>query len=540
MKVDARFTLCLLLPLAVRAQTAPDAPALDAIGLLERADAPIFIANTVRLTGAHQTTLATGVRTSTSFSFERRSDGKVREELNFAGAGGSALRLFDGTAAWDYRAATNTYTRIPPQTRVAYPEFTNLEYGRNAVNIMSARIDGQENLAIDGKMVACDIVVSSYKGYATNALGKNVVRRVLISRDQRLILRDEWTLEVSSGIEQHVVTYARTEWDIALADDRFVFQPPPGSKLSQPAAAAATKAPARVEPVLVGKIEPEYTEEARAAGLQGTVSLFVWVNPDGSSELSLLHGLGMGLDEKAMEAVQRLHFTPGKIDGQPSRMGHSIDIDFRLEQPAPWRVRLAAYSVKVERGDALQTLAKPVLTRYTAPEAVACPADGGSTLIKAKVGTNGRAESVQPENSGDPVGAAAAKAVEAWLFRPGAVNGKRRETAASIEFECGPPRVFPNAANAPGQKVTNPEPMYRPEPAYSEPARRAKLSGSVLLALVIDQTGHAKDIRVLKPLGLGLDEKAVEAVKTWRFKPGTKGDQPVAVAAQIEVTFRLL
>lgn len=92
----------------------------------------------------------------------------------------------------------------------------------------------------------------------------------------------------------------------------------------------------------------------------------------------------------------------------------------------------------------------------------------------------------------------------------------------------------------PGGDVSNPVPILRPEPQYSEEARKAKWGGTVLLSLVVDETGHTRDIKVLKPLGLGLDEKAIEAVTKWTFKPGMKGGKPVAVAAQIEVTFRLL
>jgi TonB family protein len=56
----------------------------------------------------------------------------------------------------------------------------------------------------------------------------------------------------------------------------------------------------------------------------------------------------------------------------------------------------------------------------------------------------------------------------------------------------------------------------------------------------VDQEGRARDIHVLKSLGMGLDEKAVEAVQKWKFKPGMKGGQAVNVRAQIEVNFRLL
>jgi TonB family protein len=93
---------------------------------------------------------------------------------------------------------------------------------------------------------------------------------------------------------------------------------------------------------------------------------------------------------------------------------------------------------------------------------------------------------------------------------------------------------------APGAGVTNPVPIYRPEPKYTEEAHKAKLQGSVLLSLVVDETGKAVQIKVVRSLGLGLDERAVEAVSQWKFEPGRLNGKAVPVQAQIEVTFRLL
>jgi TonB family protein len=91
-----------------------------------------------------------------------------------------------------------------------------------------------------------------------------------------------------------------------------------------------------------------------------------------------------------------------------------------------------------------------------------------------------------------------------------------------------------------GGGVSQPIPIFKPEPEYSEEARKAKFQGTVMLAIVVDTDGKAKNIRVVRPLGMGLDEKAVEAVGKWRFKPGQKDGHPVPVMANVEVNFRLL
>jgi len=91
-----------------------------------------------------------------------------------------------------------------------------------------------------------------------------------------------------------------------------------------------------------------------------------------------------------------------------------------------------------------------------------------------------------------------------------------------------------------GGGVTAPVLLAKIEPEYSEEARKAKYQGTVLLYVQVDPSGRAINMRVLHSLGLGLDEKAMEAVKRWKFKPGMKDGKPVTVEAQIEVNFRLL
>ena len=91
-----------------------------------------------------------------------------------------------------------------------------------------------------------------------------------------------------------------------------------------------------------------------------------------------------------------------------------------------------------------------------------------------------------------------------------------------------------------GGSITGPVPIYSPDPEFSEEARKAKLQGQVVLEVVVDTDGRAHRIRVRASLGLGLDEKAIEAVETWRFRPGHRNGKPMAVPATIYINFRLL
>ncbi len=90
-----------------------------------------------------------------------------------------------------------------------------------------------------------------------------------------------------------------------------------------------------------------------------------------------------------------------------------------------------------------------------------------------------------------------------------------------------------------GGGVSEPRTIFAPEPEFSEEARKAKHQGVVIVSVIVGPDGRARNIHVVQPLGLGLDEKAVEAVRTWRFDPARKDGQPVSVAVNIEVTFRL-
>jgi TonB family protein len=90
-----------------------------------------------------------------------------------------------------------------------------------------------------------------------------------------------------------------------------------------------------------------------------------------------------------------------------------------------------------------------------------------------------------------------------------------------------------------GGSISAPIPTYQPVPAYSEEARKAKYQGTVVLLIVVDAQGNVTDCRVVRPLGLGLDEKATETVRTWKFKPAMRNGVPVPVRVIVEVFFHL-
>jgi TonB family protein len=90
-----------------------------------------------------------------------------------------------------------------------------------------------------------------------------------------------------------------------------------------------------------------------------------------------------------------------------------------------------------------------------------------------------------------------------------------------------------------GGGVSGPVPIFQPDPEYSDEARRAKYTGIVMVSLIVDAQGNPQRVRVVRALGMGLDEKAIEAVKQYKFKPAMFQGKPVPVEVNIEVNFQI-
>ncbi len=107
-----------------------------------------------------------------------------------------------------------------------------------------------------------------------------------------------------------------------------------------------------------------------------------------------------------------------------------------------------------------------------------------------------------------------------------------------LSTKRGSPTPF-QAVYRVGGGTSAPRRIHTPDPEYSEIARRAKLQGTLVLWMIISETGGVSALRIVQPLGLGLDEKAVEAVRGWKFEPARREGQPVPVQVNVEVDFRL-
>jgi len=174
------------------------------------------------------------------------------------------------------------------------------------------------------------------------------------------------------------------------------------------------------------------------------------------------------------------------------------------------------------------------------PEALADHLSG-SVLVSLTVGIDGVPTDIKVvKGLGEGLDEKAVEAVSQWRFQPGTKKGVPVAVQAQVSVIFRLLNDPQKAAAFPASgDVAAPSLISKVEPEYSKEAREKKLSGNVLLSIIVGADGVPRDIKVVSPLGLGLDEKAIQAVSRWRFKPGTKSGVPVPVKAQVEVSFKL-
>lgn len=125
-----------------------------------------------------------------------------------------------------------------------------------------------------------------------------------------------------------------------------------------------------------------------------------------------------------------------------------------------------------------------------------------------------------------------------FLAIPGVLPSAGSSATTEVTSASGPDRSKSVTFRV-GSGVSPPRVIFQRDPVFSEPARQAKFQGAVTLMLVVNKEGLPTKIHVVKPLGCGLDAKAVQAVETWRFAPSQKDGQPVAVEIAVQVEFHL-
>jgi len=175
----------------------------------------------------------------------------------------------------------------------------------------------------------------------------------------------------------------------------------------------------------------------------------------------------------------------------------------------------------------------------------------GVVVLHAIISKDGTIANLQVISGPPPLLVSSIDAVRQWKYKPYLLNGEPTEVETTININY----TFGESSDSPAQSATAeyegapvrkiggsvsaPVIIYEVVPEYSAEAKDARFLGIVIVNFIVDTAGHPQNVHILRGVGMGLDEKAVEAVKQYRFKPAMESGTPVPVQLNIEVNFQL-
>ena len=373
--------------------------------------------------------------------------------------------------------------------------------------------------------------------------------------------------------------------------------------------------------MIISQVDPVYPDEARAAHVQGTVVLRAVISKTGTVEkLNVVSG-PPALMVSAIDAVRQWKYKPYLLNGEPTAVDTTININFSLGETGPQANAAAArdfvylmpgIEVAPEKLAGNQILkVDPVY-----PEIAKAAHVQGAVILHAIISKTGEVEKLDVISGPSMLTASAMEAARQWKYKPYLLNGEPTEVQTTIninfnladaaalvqaeqeyrEFIASYPTA-PAAAQAQaklkqvqaeleqaeaeltmqdahlnairaqyngvpvkkvGGGVSSPIPIYEVEPEFTAAAKKAKAAGMVLVGLIVDEQGLPQNVHVLRGFGIGPDgkplpklkkaaraaadgmnQKALDAVKQYKFKPATQDGKPVPVQVNLEVNFQI-
>jgi TonB family protein len=285
-------------------------------------------------------------------------------------------------------------------------------------------------------------------------------------------------------------------------------------------------------PGVVEKQDPQYSDEARLAKLAGTSVISLVVDEKGSARnLRVTRSLGLGLDEKAVEAISRWKFRPGMRQGVPVAVAATIEVNFHLDGLPIWLLTRALFASP-------DGASRPVLVQ------AAYPVDLGSNLndsvsVSFDVDNNGIPINVHAQSAAGPKLESEAMAiVSGWLFRPGTKDGKPVSVSATFDFVHGITGEAGTTRVRVGGQVEQANLVRKIQPAYPREAKEGGVQGVVRLQVRIDRDGHVSEATVISGDPL-LASAAIDAVKQWLYRPTLVNGNRVEVETEVDVNFTL-
>jgi TonB family protein len=184
-----------------------------------------------------------------------------------------------------------------------------------------------------------------------------------------------------------------------------------------------------------------------------------------------------------------------------------------------------------------------------------------SAVFSATISSSGESSNLTALNGDPAFTKIALDAVRQWRYSPPMQDGKAVDAKVYVLISADHGKVLssvepelpvPTQPREPlkelftserlfrvGAAVKAPKVLNAPDPEYSELARKAKYQGVTVLGVIVGPDGNPQDVWVVKKLGLALDRKAIDVVRTWKFEPATRDGEPVPVLINVEVNFRL-
>jgi TonB family protein len=310
-----------------------------------------------------------------------------------------------------------------------------------------------------------------------------------------------------------------------------------------------------VGPVPLKKVAPAWSAEAKTAHLESTAIVTGVIGADGvPRDMRVTRSVGFGLDEKALEAIAQWKFIPATYADRPIPVFTSIAIDFRLSAGAS-RWHLTEAKFKLPDGGTRPSIKSALLPAGAgiSPDAIdegqVVGASGRTAAATLDFDIDERGVPVHfqvHDASADIWGGEAIRVLRLWRFKPAMQEGRAISVPATFTFEWGP-RALPASREASKPYVGRPAALLSqdmhppvisaPPPEYPLEAQLAGAVGTVVLSLIVDESGSPKDLHVTEPVGHGLDEAAMAAVSKWKFRPILLNGRAESVQATIRVDF---
>jgi protein TonB len=262
------------------------------------------------------------------------------------------------------------------------------------------------------------------------------------------------------------------------------------------------------QPSVISKEEPDYPFAAWGKGIEGTILLDAVINTAGVPEhIAVTQGIE-ALNASAIQAVEKWRFHPATCNGKPVPQVTKIDLHYRLRE-TPARIDLHNQQqdtnpATVER-PATETPQQPTQPQ---PE----PAPAPVTTVTATV--------VSPQPPAQPA-PAQQHAQQHAQPTPEQLPALKQQADCKSDYQ-------------------NPRLQTKTNPHYTPQAMQEGIWGSVTVTLVVNEQGVPKHVTLYQGIDAGLNQKAIEAVRQWRFFPATCAGKPVMAFAQVDVNFNLL